>query len=250
MNVSTAVRLISLLLCALLANAADDTAKVSGRVVDDTGAPLPGSFIRLIPKDTSMTAYKIKAGQENALFGGEVAPGIYSVAAWTEGFRERLVKDIAILPGKTTDLGTISLDMGGCDAPGVSCTGDPVMGRVHSSNFVTLRQSCGYDFDASKLTCPEPGKKMGKGPRHDVDVWFVNQSNGVFLMPGDGASISSLQPGGGCTDAKYGAEPVRVDGLGPGNDVCIRTSDKHVSHIFINEDVTPQSLLKLWHVTR
>ena len=85
-----------------------------------------------------------------------------------------------------------------------------------------------------------------------TDIWFTDsRDGGAYLTPGEGARISPPNPtSGDCKETKYDKTPIRVDGLGPGNDICVRTSDGRLSHIYFDDEVTAGSVLRLWHVTR
>jgi hypothetical protein len=72
------------------------------------------------------------------------------------------------------------------------------------------------------------------------------------LKPLNGARISQLgEADSNCGHARYQREAVRIDGLGPGSDLCVRTNGGARSQIFITGEVQPGSEeLRLYFVTR
>lgn len=102
----------SILLTALLALAssralADTKGKLTGRVVDQNGQPVPGANVVLL--GTSTGAVADANGSFTVL---NVAVGVYDVRAGAVGYQTRIVKGVTISAGQTTTLSvTISESM-------------------------------------------------------------------------------------------------------------------------------------------
>jgi Carboxypeptidase regulatory-like domain len=244
------MKLSCFLLSAIL-TAAPEQARIRGRVEDSAMEHLPNAVVRLIPKDSTSTKYRLAGDSAGMFASSDIAPGMYTLGISLRGFRERFVRDVALAAGQIKDVGPIVLDFAGCDAPGVSCdSGKP--SSILASGYFSLHRSCGADLDLDRdsVACPQAGKTMPTRLRNRIDLWFSDNKDGVYLTPGNGASISPPNPDKGCEEAKYDKTPVRIDGLGAGSDLCVRTSDGRSSHVFITSEVTADPILKLWHVTR
>ena len=73
----------------------------------------------------------------------------------------------------------------------------------------------------------------------DAGSWRMTPVNGALLSHTD------------CRSAKFVKGPIRLDGLGPGAEFCVETDRHRYSHVFIIDEVRPEtSRLRLWHVTR
>jgi hypothetical protein len=85
-----------------------------------------------------------------------------------------------------------------------------------------------------------------------MDFKIVREDVRIFLTPLNGAAMSAPNSSKtDCSDAKLSDVKIRVDGLGPGYDVCVRTHEGHPSHVFLTSDIEPTSSeISLWHVTR
>ncbi|MEE8201681.1 MAG: carboxypeptidase-like regulatory domain-containing protein, partial [Candidatus Acidoferrales bacterium] len=84
---------------------------VSGTVVDETGAVIPGATIRLINEETGVTREQESGGSGSFVFN-RVAPGIYTVTVSMQGFRTFEVTGLGVRIGKVTSLRSISMEVG------------------------------------------------------------------------------------------------------------------------------------------
>ncbi|MFQ5664584.1 MAG: carboxypeptidase regulatory-like domain-containing protein [Terriglobia bacterium] len=87
------------------------TGSVSGTVVDETEAVIPGATVRLINEATGVT----REQESNAagLFNFDrVSPGTYTVTIIRQGFRTYERTSIGVRVGKVTSLGSVALEVG------------------------------------------------------------------------------------------------------------------------------------------
>lgn len=182
--------------------------------------------------------------QQNGTFQSDaLRPGSYTVIAWVQGFHARRVA-VDVREGETADVGQIRLDLAGYDAPGVICDDfglgppDPVL----KSGYVQLKLECGADLRNSSSYCQDSSVAVRESA--GVDVRLTKAESGLYLNAFNGASLSL-----DCRGA--GRSTIRIDGFGPGDQICVRTHGGFSSHVFFVNDVEPSSQsVTLWHVTR
>jgi hypothetical protein len=218
-----------------------------GVVVDQSlgGASLPHSVVRLLPEGSSATRYRAEAGYDGEFRVENVIPGTYTLRAYRPGFREEATT-VNVVEGEIANAGRVVLKMAGCDSPGTICDDfgiGPQPPPDVARGDVILRSGCAVDLDKAAVTCPEGGS--GLDNRADLRL-DAGQESAIYLSPVNGATIS------GCESKSHGDQPIRIDGLGPGNDWCVQTSAKHYSHVFIELKVVEPgaSEVILWVVTR
>ena len=151
--------------------------------------------------------------------------------------------------GEALDVGSIRLDVAGCDAPGVICDsfGDvPPPDPVASRGNLQIRANCMVAFITSKVLCP------GDSGGGNEDIQLTRNESGVYLAAMNGASLSEPDlPRGDCRDAYPKEKQIRIDGLGPGDDICLYTHDRHWSHVFFIDEVSRGSHeISIWQITR
>lgn len=116
--------------------------------------------------------------------------------------------------------------------------------------ILKMKLRCAVDLDAKgKLYCPQPRDRRASG---NLDMRLTKYGGDLFLVAENGAAMSIPNSAhGDCRDAKYREASVRVNGLGPRVDFCVRTKLGGIAHVFFVEDVERESPeISLWHVTR
>ena len=208
------------------------------------------ALIRVYPKGSTLLAFRGNANYDDGTICIDgLSPGTYTIKAWQSGFRRNLVRDVLVRGRETTNVGTVQLEVGGCDAPGVSCffvtplnfpsQPDPPVDavRIH----LKLPQACGIDLVRGNVIC-----SRSEGSAKDADLVFLEEHGALILRPANGARI---QPD---CDGAFGDEALSVEGLGKGDELCVRTSKGYESHLFFEgDDVQPDTTkLTLWMVTK
>jgi hypothetical protein len=223
---------------------------IRGEVTDGSHAAIGNAVIHVLTKNSMAVVYSGNAHYDNGTFCvKELSPGTYTVKAWQNGFRANRVHDVVVRSGETTELGTIQLEVGSCEARGVNCDyfytpktfpskPEPIV-EVTRTNL-KLPRACGADLAKGKVICPS------KGPAKDVDVAFLEEDGVLLLRPANGARIQR-----DC-DGAYRDEALRLAGLGKGDELCVTTGKGYESHLFFEgDDVEPNATqLNLWMVTK
>jgi hypothetical protein len=222
--------------------------QIRGDVVDPSGAAVGGAKIRLLSEGSRVTLRRCQADRDGRFNLENVPAGRYLVAASAIGFREKLVP-AGSAQGGIDDV-SIRLEVLGCDAPGVNCdmicTGSCSDPRpVRSKGYLTIRRSGAVNLDKGAL--------IESGSLSVADLSLEpGPESGLYLRPLNRARIAQLgKADSECAHAIYQRDPVRIDGLGPGSDVCLRTNSGAGSQIFITGEVQSSSEeLRIYFVTR
>ena len=228
--------------------------QLQGRVIDTSGGAIP-AIIRVIQQDTHTVVLRFRAQEDGSFQRGSLSPGVYSLTAYSNGFRRHEVRNIVIEAAHVTDLGVITLDLSGCDAPGTNCdyfgeVPDSVK-RIMTETYVTLKLGCGVNLDRKNETlCPEQNDAIQR--KRSADIRLVRENAILYLVSVSGAQISAAYASNtDCSGVTYGTDHLAVAGLGPGVDFCVTTKRGSVSHVFFTDDLDNQSTAaSLWYVTR
>jgi hypothetical protein len=224
---------------------------IRGEVTDASSAAIGNALIRVITKNSTSVVYRGNTKDDDGIFCvKDLSPGTYTVKVWQNGFRGNLVRDVVVRGHKTTNIGTIQLEVGSCDAPGVYCDDfitplnfpskpDPVVDAART--HLKLPRACGADLVKGKVICPQ-----SEGAAKDMDVVFLEEHGALLLRPANGSRIQR-----DCNGA-FRDRALRIEGLGRGDDLCVRTGKGYESHLFFEgDDVEPSTTqLTLWIVTK
>jgi hypothetical protein len=198
---------------------------VEGRVVDPTGASIPKSLVRLMPKDSGETKYRTESDDLGSFSFSNVTPGEYVVRASHVGFRESS-ESLTVRDGKATNARSIKVPIIDCDGPVLDCLIvtavneplPPVLASPIARGGVGLQIGCALDLDAGASRCEASTR---------TDLRFVAGEGGkLYLELINGAKLCDSPD-----------QRVRVDGLGPGNRWCVATRTHHRSQVYINLSV-------------
>jgi hypothetical protein len=220
---------------------------IRGRVADATGAGAVGASVDLFDSDSKAIAHAT-ADSSGKFQIQSAADGNLILKVWLRGFLSSRLRVVAGPEAKTIEMGDVRLEVAGCDAPGHNCDSfgtsppDPVVsqGNLHA------KVSCLVALVAGKVYCP------GEGHEADADLRLTKEDRGLFLVAANGAALSAPNPPhGDCHDAHPDQKKTRLDGLGPGDDICLYTHDRHWSHIFLTENASRGSeRIAFWQITR
>lgn len=208
------------MLAALFAGITCAAGSVQGRVVDPAGASIGQALVRLLGPESRATQYRVQSDDSGAFHLSGVAAGVYTLRISRAGFREA-TKLVAVSDDSTTDLGTLSLELSGCDAA-IACDyigkTPPEVKAIIRTAEVAVSFGCGIDLEKAKSAC---------GSDH-MDIRIEREGSTVMLHAlGDAKFIA-------CNSRQAGINPVRIDGLGPGNDWCVLLKSQHVAHVMLH----------------
>ena len=226
---------------------ADTGGRIQGMVVDPGFASIANAMIRMMPGASGTTKYRILSDGDGRFHWNSLEPGSYRIAVSAKGFRERFINNVVIREDTQLDLGQILLLLAGCEAPGIICdsfSDEPVLPKLLSRGYLHVSPGCAVDVDEGKLVCAvvRAGPPASRPLKDRVsDFWLhADGLDGVYLESRNGAWLSEPDSAGvDCAGALFDKHNVRVDGLGSGSDLCVRTNRGHVSHIFFTGEVEP-----------
>jgi hypothetical protein len=215
--------------------------QVRGDVSDSEDAAIGRATVRLLAEGTRLTLRRCQTDEYGHFDLGAIPSGSYVLAASAAGFRERLLR---LNSGEDVQ---IRLDVVGCDAPGVNCDAFfgsyPEPSPVRTNGSVRLRPSDAVDLSRGKV----------KPSNNGTDIQLQRRyATGLYLMPLNQARIAQLGAAdANCAHGKYERQPVRIDGLGPGADICVVTNRGDYSHLFFTGEVIAASgEVSFYYVTR
>lgn len=228
--------------------------RFQGHFVDTSGGAI-AAIVRVVRADTNAVVLRFRANDDGSFRTGPLIPGPHLVTGFATGFRRRELQNLTIKAGHINELGKITLDLAGCDAPGTNCDyfGEVPNSarRIVAEAYITMEPSCTATLDRKiEVVCPERAGKLAMSAKGEISL--VERNDTLFLIPGDGAAISSLQGSNAdCSAVTYRHEDIAVVGLGPGVDFCVRTKRGLIAHVFFTDDVEAGSTsVALWYVTR
>jgi len=243
---SVAAFLISMAVCA---TAAPSGGRVTGTVVDPVSMALRNATIRAMPEGSGKVVYRTQGAHEGRFSLNVIEPGKYTIAVSVDGFRERFFHNVIVTRESETNLGSIQLAFAGCEAPTVICdsvsTGSS-KDAAFSQGDIRVPLGCAADLDRGKVWCTLPGDRESpsRAANERVSDFRVEAGAGerIYLEPRNGAQLAEPNSArADCSGAALLDRRVRVDGLGPGSDVCIRSNSGRHAHLFLVTEVQPDS---------
>jgi len=187
-------------------------------VIDPGGAGTDAA-VKLFPVGSTEAIATTRSQQDGHFEFRDLTPGAYAIRASLSGFFQRERALVSVRPGEVADAGTIKLGFLNCDF--VICDSVvPTKSDILSKSDVFLPRGCSVDLDTSEADCAD-------NPPKQFDLTLKLDNSALFLLPIHGATI------GACGTREQSSEPLRIDGLGAGNNWCVRTTSHHVAHIKI-----------------
>ena len=134
--------LVTLFWFSSLVSAQQGTSDLSGRVVDQQGAVLPGVTIVARNQDTGLFRESLSGADGTFLLSG-MTPGMYAVTAELQGFKKHEQRDVRLEVGRAAQI-ELKLEVGGlteavtvsAEAPLVDTTSNEIGGHISAQEFV------------------------------------------------------------------------------------------------------------------
>jgi len=193
----------ALVLCAAPAGAQSGSASLSGVIVDEASARIPGSQVVLVNQASKSTRTTVANGEGVFNIAG-VPAGTYTLTVKTRDFKTFVEKDIALHPGDATSLPTIMMKVG----------------AVGETITVTAHDVLSTNGEVSSLITAEDIKHLATEGRDVTEL--VKILPGFALQPGavqGGQGISNtipdtttVTPGGSL--GNYAASGSPANGIG------------------------------------
>ncbi|HZQ45308.1 MAG TPA: TonB-dependent receptor [Acidobacteriaceae bacterium] len=93
------------------ASAQSSSGTINGRMVDPSGAVIPGAAVKLVEQQTHVEATTKGAGNGDFVFP-VVQPGTYSVIVTAPGFQQLVKRDLVLTANERLNAGTLTLQVG------------------------------------------------------------------------------------------------------------------------------------------
>ncbi|MEO5818897.1 MAG: TonB-dependent receptor, partial [Vicinamibacteraceae bacterium] len=127
-----------------VAGAQQGTSEVRGRVLDGTGASLPGVTVTVRNQDTGMFRETL-SGDSGAFIASALVPGRYEVSATLQGFKTFKRNDLQLEVGRTATI-DVTMEVGGMEevitvtagTPLVDVTSKEIGGNISTETLVQL----------------------------------------------------------------------------------------------------------------
>ncbi len=129
------VVIVSLTLVAALAQ--QNTGRITGSVVDITGAAIPATTVQLILEDGGLAASTTTTSEGLFRFVA-IQPLMYSLAIDASGFTKRIIKQVKVEPGRELSMAAVTMEVKGqSETVEVSATVQTVQ-TTNSENSTTI----------------------------------------------------------------------------------------------------------------
>jgi hypothetical protein len=213
----------------LVCSTTRSTSQIRGEVVDTSGAKISRTTIRVLDEKSRDLVLTARTGADGRFDLHDLPPGRYLIAVSSVGFSPALIEADTEKTGADA-FRTIKLNILDCDAPDVNCdtfSTEPIP-APHPVVFrkqVTLGHAEGIDLDKG-ISLPSASP--------EANLSFTDKEGGIFLTPLHGAALlSSCRPEYGRRRSKTQVAEVRVDGLDPNSQICMRSIRGRFSKIFL-----------------
>lgn len=206
---------------------------IRGRVSDETGAVIVRAIVRVLDATSRQTVETVRSDANGQFEGTGLDTGTYIIAVSATGFTEKLVELGMVKAGSNVSR-TVRLQPLDCDAPGVNCdifsTGPvaeppPVIAR----KSLVVSPGDALDLEKGTVAPMQPGS---------ADCLLSAEGSGLYLSPRNKAALYKECGNFGQCGANKTAS-LRIDGLGPGSKICLRTNHGDCSKLFVTEVIRP-----------
>jgi 5-hydroxyisourate hydrolase-like protein (transthyretin family) len=231
----------------LLCCAAESWAQIRGEVVDQTGAQIPGTTIRVLDPKSRKTIKTARTDTRGRFDLAELNPGQYTIVFWAKEFVPEMVEVDTAKAGSEI-FRTVKLKAMNCDAPRMNCDtfsqvpiSDPH--PIVAEGTLTVSNSDAVDLDKRAIV-----------PSTSISASFRLAEDGgaLYLIPLNRAKLfnicAALQGSG---QKRREILSLRVDGIGQNSEICMKSTHGRSSKLFLTGDVQPgDEQIAIYVVTR
>jgi hypothetical protein len=86
--------------------------RLSGTVVDPTGAPVPNAEVKLFLQGGQSAVVSARSNEVGVILFVAIRPESYDISIEAPGFRKEMIRAVKIDPAQETPLGTVTLEVG------------------------------------------------------------------------------------------------------------------------------------------
>lgn len=174
---------------------------INGRVVDSSGAVLPGASVKLVQQTTNVAITTKVLSDGNFIFPA-VQPGIYTLDVQAQGFKDFIKKDMTLTANERLSAGTIRLQVGSVsESVVVTAATTPVnTTSAESSGDLDVHQLSselaeGRDFMAMLRTIPGVAWDNGSGSLGSAGTPYINGTRNVYNSASLDGVVGTPRPG-------------------------------------------------------
>jgi len=180
------------------------TGTVSGTVVDETGAVIPGAQVTLTNVETGVTR-EMATNEQGYFYFDRVSPGLeYRVTITAQGFKKREMTGLDVRVAKNTDVGSQKLEIGAVadtvtveagTAPILETQSAQITSSLSNKQVVSLKSGFG-GLDTAALLTPGVIPGMGNINSNGMQVAANGQRSRSTQFMLDGHQMNDITIGG------------------------------------------------------
>lgn len=192
--------LLSLLSIGML-RAQTISGSINGRVVDSSGAVIPGAAVKLIQQATNVTVTTKVLSDGNFIFPA-VQPGTYMIDIKAPGFKDLIKKGLVLTANERLSAGTLALQVGSVSESVVVTAATTPVNTTSAENSGSLdvhqissELAEGRDFMAMLRTIPGVAWDNGSGSLGSAGTPYVNGTRNVYNSASLDGVVGTPRPG-------------------------------------------------------
>ena len=174
---------------------------INGRVVDSSGAVIPGAAVKLVQQTTNVTVTTKVLSDGNFIFPA-VQPGTYRIEIQAPGFKDLIKKGLVLTANERLSAGTIVLEVGSVsESVVVTAATTPVnTSSAENSGDLDVHQLSselaeGRDFMSMLRTIPGVAWDNGSGSLGSASTPYVNGTRNVYNSASLDGVVGTPRPG-------------------------------------------------------
>jgi len=192
---------LSLLLVGMSGEAQTISGIISGRVVDASGAVVPGAVVELVQQNTDVAVTTKVLSDGNFVFPA-VQPGTYEIEVKAPGFKDLIKNGLVLTANERLSAGTIALQVGAVtQSVTVTAAVTPVnTTSAENSGDLDVHQLSselaeGRDFMSMLRTIPGVAWDNGSGSLGSASTPYINGTRNVYNSASLDGVVGTPRPG-------------------------------------------------------